>query len=139
VATHIGLNTHHYIQEIIRLFYTNRLGSANRAHPDLTETCRQCRHHRDFSEAFVSDDLSDALDYATLSRRVKQYCQQSRFHLLEALCGGILKLVFVEFPVQSVRLVIRKPHALRDAIPSIECYRVREQMGIRWTAEKESA
>ena len=93
----------------------------------------------DFSKAFVSDDLSDALDYATLSRRVKQYCQQSRFHLLEALCGGILKLVFVEFPVQSVRLVIRKPHALRDAIPSIECYRVREQMGIRWTAEKESA
>lgn len=93
----------------------------------------------DFSEAFVSDDLSDALDYATLSRRVKQYCQQSRFHLLEALCGGILKLVFAEFPVQSVRLVIRKPHALRDAIPSIECYRAREQMGIRWAVEKESA
>ena len=92
----------------------------------------------DFSDAFVSDDLPDALDYATLSRRVKQYCQASRFHLLEALCGGILKLIFTEFAVQSVKLAIRKPHALRDAIPSVECFRTREQMGINWPADKDS-
>ncbi|MCK5894806.1 MAG: dihydroneopterin aldolase [Endozoicomonadaceae bacterium] len=92
-----------------------------------------------FSDAFVSDDLSDVLDYAALSRRVKQCCQQSRFHLLEALCGRILTLIFTEFAVQSVRLEIRKPHALRNGIPSVECYRTREQMGICWRSEKESA
>lgn len=92
----------------------------------------------DFSDAFVSDDLSDALDYVRVGRRVKQYCQASRFHLLEALCGGILKLVFTEFAVQSVKLVIRKPHALRDAIPAVECYRTREQLDISCPAGKDS-
>ena len=84
----------------------------------------------DFTDAFSSDDLGDALDYAALSKRVKSFCQQSRFHLLERLAGAIITLVLTEFPVTDVRLKIRKPHALRDGVAGVESYRSREQMGI---------
>ncbi|CAM3760787.1 dihydroneopterin aldolase [Parendozoicomonas haliclonae] len=84
----------------------------------------------DFSDAFVSDDLGDAMNYAEIRRQVKELCQESRFHLLERLAGAIVMHLFSEFPVNDVRLKIRKPHALRDAVAGIETYRTREQMGI---------
>ncbi|MGY0216935.1 dihydroneopterin aldolase [Endozoicomonadaceae bacterium StTr2] len=83
-----------------------------------------------FDAVFESDALEHALDYHAISRRVKKYCQESKVHLLEYLAGGILKLLFTHYPVTDVELKIRKPHALRDAVPSVTCYRTREQMGI---------
>ena len=84
----------------------------------------------DFTRAFTSDEIDDVLNYAALSRRVKTFCQESRFHLLERLAGDIVKIILAEFPVTDVKLKVRKPHALRDAVAGIECYRTREQMGI---------
>ncbi len=84
----------------------------------------------DFSDAFTSDDLGDALNYAEIRRKVKVLCQESRYHLLERLAGAVLETVFKSFPVTDVRLKIRKPHALRDGIAGIETFRTREQMGI---------
>ncbi len=83
-----------------------------------------------FNDAFVSDDLDDALNYAEIRKQVKGLCQESRFHLLERLAGAIVTHVFTVFPVTDLRLKIRKPHALRDGVAGIETYRTREQMGI---------
>ncbi|WP_196221570.1 dihydroneopterin aldolase [Sansalvadorimonas verongulae] len=83
-----------------------------------------------FTDAFTSDDLEDALNYAEIRKQVKTLCQESRFHLLERLAGEIVNHVFTNFPITDVRLNIRKPHALRDAVAAIETYRTREQMGI---------
>ena len=82
----------------------------------------------DFTNVFNSDSLEDTLDYAELMKSVKKLCQNSRFHLMEALAGAILTHVFMEYPVIDVGLYMRKPHALRNAVASIECYRTREQM-----------
>ncbi len=83
-----------------------------------------------FSDAFVSDDLDDALNYAEIRKQVKALCQESRYHLLERLAGAIVTHVFTHFPITDLHLKIRKPHALRDGIAGIETYRTREQMGI---------
>ncbi len=83
-----------------------------------------------FSDAFVSDDLDDALNYAEIRKQVKALCQESRYHLLERLAGAIVTYVFTHFPITDLHLKIRKPHALRDGIAGIETYRTREQMGI---------
>ena len=83
-----------------------------------------------FNDAFVSDDLDDALNYAEIRKQVKALCQESRYHLLERLAGAIVCHIFETFPITDIRLKIRKPHALRDGIAGIVTYRTREQMGI---------
>ena len=84
----------------------------------------------DFSRAFQSDDLNDALDYDAISQKVRAYCEASRFALLEALAGGIIRLVLEQYSVQKVGVLIRKPQALKGALATVWCERTREQMGL---------
>jgi len=82
----------------------------------------------DFSRAFVSDDLHDALDYDAITQRVRAFCQTSRYQLLEALAGGIITLLLDHYPVDKVAVTIRKPNALSGALATVWCERTRAQM-----------
>ena len=82
----------------------------------------------DFSAAFASDDLQDALDYDAISQQVRAFCQGSRYALLEALAGGIIRLLFENQSISKVAVRIRKPQALKGAMASVWCERTREQM-----------
>ena len=82
----------------------------------------------DFSRAFVSDDLHDALDYDAITQRVRAFCEASRYQLLEALAGGIIALLLNHYPVAKVAITIRKPKALSGALATVWCERTREQM-----------
>ena len=75
---------------------------------DLVLTC-------DIAQASRSDDLADALDYATLSKRVIALCAERQFQLLEALAECLAQMIFDEFPVQRLQLTIRKPGAVAEA------------------------
>ena len=67
----------------------------------------------DFSKAFHSDDLQDALDYDAITQRVRAFCEASRYQLIEALAGGIISAVMIHYPVEIVGITIRKPQALQ--------------------------
>lgn len=82
----------------------------------------------DFSRAFASDDLHDALDYDAITQRVRAFCEASRYQLLEALAGGIITLLMDHYPVDKVAITISKPNALSGALATIWCERTREQM-----------
>ncbi len=82
----------------------------------------------DFSRAFVSDDLYDALDYDAITQRVRAFCEASRYQLLEALAGGIITLLLAHYPVDKVAVTIRKPRALSGALATVWCERTRAQM-----------
>lgn len=82
----------------------------------------------DFSRAFVSDDLHDALDYDAITQRVRAFCEASRYQLLEALAGGIITLLMDHYPVDKVAITISKPNALNGALATIWCERTREQI-----------
>lgn len=75
---------------------------------DLVLTC-------DIAQASRSDDLADALDYATLSNRVIALCAERQFQLLEALAECLAQMIFDEFAVQRLQLTIRKPGAVAEA------------------------
>ncbi|AMO58178.1 hypothetical protein GZ77_20825 [Endozoicomonas montiporae] len=85
----------------------------------------------DFTNAFRSDDLNDALDYEVISNRVREFTEASRYALLEALAGGIIQLVLDNFPVEKVGALIRKPKALKGALATVWCERTREQMDVQ--------
>ncbi len=82
----------------------------------------------DFSRAFISDDLHDALDYDAITQQVRAFCETSRYQLLETLAGGIITLLMDHYPVDKIAVTIRKPNALSGALATIWCERTRAQM-----------
>ena len=82
----------------------------------------------DFTQAFSSDNLDHALNYDAITQTVRAFVEQSRYQLLEALAGGIIREVMDHYPVDKVGVRIRKPKALEKALPTILCERTREQM-----------
>lgn len=71
--------------------------------------------HADVSAAARSDDLSDTVDYSTLSRSVVESVRQSRFHLIEALAQHVADLCLAMDRVRVVVVTVRKPGALSAA------------------------
>ncbi len=85
-------------------------------HPFEQETPQQIRLDLalslDLSASAASDQLSDALDYVTVSDSVKAHIQQSHFGLIEALAESCAQLLLSQFPIEEVCLSLRKPGAL---------------------------
>ena len=69
----------------------------------------------DISRAAASDDVADALDYKSVSKRVQQFVGESSFLLVETLTERIASMVLDEFPVPWVRVKLNKIGALRGA------------------------
>lgn len=69
----------------------------------------------DIRAAAHSDDIRDALDYKTISKRLIQFVGQSQFQLIEAMAESVASIVRDEFGVSWLRVRISKPGALRGA------------------------
>ena len=69
----------------------------------------------DVARAAASDDVADALDYKSVSKRVQQFVGESSFLLVETLAERIAALVLDEFSVPWVRVRLNKVGALRGA------------------------
>lgn len=62
-------------------------------------------------------DRIDEGDFNTkkLSKRLREYVEESSFQLIEALAENIAELILEEFPVSKVELRLSKPGAIRGA------------------------
>jgi len=69
----------------------------------------------DISKASKSDSIKEALDYKTISKRVKQYALENHFELIETLAEKVAEIILNEFEVSWVKLTISKPYAIRDS------------------------
>lgn len=75
----------------------------------------------------ASDDVTDALDYASVSERVSIYLVEARPRLLETAAEGIASLLQNEFGVRWLRLTLRKP----GAVPAAASVGVKIERGSR--------
>ena len=62
-----------------------------------------------------TDHLQDAIDYKRLTKRIIREVEHSRFFLLEALAGFVLKIIMEEKRIKRAAVRIDKPQALRFA------------------------
>lgn len=62
-----------------------------------------------------SDDVVDALDYASVSDTVADFFAQNQPNLLEAAAEGLSTRLRTEYGIAWLRLVIRKPGAVPQA------------------------
>ena len=69
----------------------------------------------DQHRASDSDDLADAINYATVVAKVVEIVENERFALLEALAGAIAEAVLSDTRVGSVTVAVRK---LRPPVPA---------------------
>jgi 7,8-dihydroneopterin aldolase/epimerase/oxygenase len=61
------------------------------------------------SDAALSDRLEDAVDYREVVRCVSEISDGRRFALLEALAAAVADAIVSRFPVEAVRVRVRKP------------------------------
>ena len=66
-------------------------------------------------EAALSDRLEDAVDYREVAAAVREVSDARAYHLLEALAAGVADDLLARFPVERVRVRVRKPDVELDA------------------------
>lgn len=69
----------------------------------------------DVGKASQSDDIKDAVDYKSVSKRLIEFIGQSEFQLVETLAERVADIVINEFSVPWVRVRINKRGAVRNA------------------------
>lgn len=85
----------------------------------------------DMTSAIKTDHLCDTISYEEIYQLVQDVVTHSKFHLIEALAGKLLRVIFNTYPVDLVLVRIRKPNApvkgVLDTI-EVEISRTREEM-----------
>ena len=81
----------------------------------------------DIRKAAASDDIADAVNYKSITKRLITHVEQSSDMLVEKLVTDLARLVITEFGVERVQVRLEKPGALRFAESvGIEIERTRE-------------
>jgi dihydroneopterin aldolase len=68
----------------------------------------------DVDDAPLSDRLEDAVDYSAVAALVREVSEGERFDLIEALAAAVADAVLARFPVDRVRVRVRKPEVQLD-------------------------
>ncbi len=85
--------------------------------------------YADMHTAGRSDDIEDAINYRTLTKRVIQLVEGSRFYLVEKLVTEIARTCLDDPRVEAVRVQVEKPGALRFARSvGVEIHRTRAEL-----------
>ena len=85
----------------------------------------------DISRAAASDDIEDAVNYKSITKRIIRHVEESSDFLVEKLVSDIARIVLTEFDgVERAIVRVEKPGALRFARSvGIEIERTRADYG----------
>jgi len=71
--------------------------------------------HHVVGENALQDDVSDALNYKTITKAIIKHVESGRFLLLEKLVGDLIEICSQHPQVDRASVTVDKPHALRFA------------------------
>lgn len=72
--------------------------------------------YADIRPAAESDEIADAVNYRSITKRLIRHVEESSDYLVEKLVTDIARIVLAEFPaVHRVQVRVEKPGALRFA------------------------
>lgn len=69
----------------------------------------------DFTRAERTDDIADAVNYKTITKKIIRFVEESDCFLIERLAGEVAGICLGEKGVQRVTVTLDKPGALRFA------------------------
>lgn len=71
--------------------------------------------YADIRPAAASDNIEDAVNYKSITKKIISHVEDSADLLVERLVTDIARLILTEFPVERVQVRLEKPGALRFA------------------------
>jgi dihydroneopterin aldolase/D-erythro-7,8-dihydroneopterin triphosphate epimerase len=71
--------------------------------------------YADTRPAGESDDIADAVNYRTITKRVIQLVENSQFYLVEKMASEIADICLQDSRVERAQVTVEKPGALRFA------------------------
>ena len=80
----------------------------------------------DVRKAAASDNLADALDYSAVASTITAVVREGRFRLIETAAERVAERLLADFPVNWLRLEVRKPIANASYTAAITIERTRE-------------
>jgi len=85
--------------------------------------------HADTRAAGASDDIGDAVNYRTITKRVIDLVEASSFYLVERMAAAIAAVCLEDPRVEAVTVRVEKPGALRfTRSVGIEIHRTRSDL-----------
>ncbi|NIO41739.1 MAG: dihydroneopterin aldolase [Burkholderiales bacterium] len=69
----------------------------------------------DMHAAGASDNINDAVNYRTITKRIIQLVENSQFYLVEKMAAEIAAICLGDRRVERARVTVEKPGALRFA------------------------
>lgn len=66
----------------------------------------------DDSLASRSDNLKDAINYKEIEDKIKLFCENSKFYLLERLSKALIDIIMENTHITETTIIIEKPNAL---------------------------
>ena len=88
--------------------------------------------YSDTRAAGASDEIGDAVNYRTITKRVIKLVEESRFYLVEKMAAGIAAICLEDPRVEEVSVRVEKPGALRFARSvGVEIHRTRSDLETR--------
>ena len=68
-----------------------------------------------------SDDLNDTVNYERIYKTVNACVSKEKFYLIEALASSIAKDILINYPINSIKVRVRKPHApVKGVLDTVE-------------------
>lgn len=96
----------------IRLSCRVGVPAEERAHPQ--EIVLDLSIGKSLRVAALSGNVADTIDYAAVLTVLERVAASREWVLIETLAEAICAAVLAEFPADSVRILLRKPAALRE-------------------------
>jgi D-erythro-7,8-dihydroneopterin triphosphate epimerase len=85
--------------------------------------------HADTRAAGASDDIDDAVNYRTITKRIIKLVEESKFRLVEKMAAEIAAICLEDPRVERVSVRVEKPGALRFARSvGVEIHRTRADL-----------
>ena len=68
-----------------------------------------------------SDDLNDTVNYERIYKTVNACVSKDKFYLIEVLANSIAKDILINYPINSIKVRVRKPHApVKGVLDTVE-------------------
>ena len=83
----------------------------------------------DLSRAAASDAIADTVNYSSVCAVAEEVAHHRPYRLIESLSGEIADALLARFPINQVRILVRKPAALARqgaAFAAVELVRKRD-------------
>ena len=73
------------------------------------------------AKACNSDELNDTVNYEKIYKTVNDCVSKDKFYLIEALANSIAKDILINYPINSIKVRVRKPHApVKGVLDTVE-------------------